>query len=489
MTVRLATVVFAFVAIAAALSNAEDAAAPYISIAAIRSQPRALASVVTVRATLTLTGNPAYIQDLTGGAEVDGTSLENLKIGDQLLVTGRADFSETGLVIHASKAVVLWHGSPVPPLSVTADEAALGKFAGLLIEVNGRVVDTETVKGETWLRLESGHQAFLVRLMTEYGSSLLPVIEDGSTLRVRGVCSLQPQDTLYKGGFAVLLRSAEDLSVIAGPPWWSFEHLTELGVLLGLLVVAGHVTLVQILKGRFRAIMAERAKLGHELHDTLAQSFAGISYQIQAARRIAEPSDGLLNKHLETAMDMVRHSHAEAHRSIMMLRPQQLSDSADLLAAIQTSLEQSTAGCQLNTRFAIRGAPTQLPLVMTDTLYRIAQESIANALRHGRPTELEVNLEYAPSSVCLTVIDDGTGFDAKAPQGQGFGLAGMRERVRAVRGDFSVSSEPGRGTRIRAEIHIRQNSGTRMLAALRAKGSTYWERIRSLVQHRTRETF
>jgi len=467
---------------------AAESAAPYISIAAIRTQPRALASAVTLRATLTLTGNPAYVQDMTGGAEIDGPALENLRIGDQLLITGHPEFSETGLIIHASRAELLWHGSPVPPLSVTADESALGKFAALLIEVTGRLVETEKRNGATWLRLESGHQVFLVHLKREQGSSILPTMESGSTLRVRGVCSLEPQDTLYQGGFAILLRSAEDVTVIAGPPWWSLGHLTEIGLLVALLLIAGHLSLVQILKARFRAIVAERAKLGHELHDTLAQSFAGISYQIQAARKTAQPADGLLAKHLDVALDMVRHSHAEAHRSIMMLRPQHLSDGADLPLAIQMALEQSTAGCQLDARFTIRGAAIYLPLVTTDTLYRIAQESIANALRHGHPTTLDVNLEYAPSSVCLSVVDNGLGFDTKTAQSHGFGLAGMRERVRTLRGDFSVSSAPGSGTQIRAEIHLRQHTGALILTAMRTKASIYWERLGRALNRRTRET-
>lgn len=486
MAVRFTSVVGLLVIATAQM--AAESAAPYISIAAIRTQPRALASAVTLRATLTLTGDPAYVQDMTGGAEIDGPALENLRIGDQLLVTGRPEFSETGLIIHARRAELLWHGSPVPPLSVTADESALGKFAALLIEVTGRLVETEKRNGETWLRLESGHQVFLVHLKREQGSSILPTMENGSTLRVRGVCSLEPQDTLYQGGFAILLRSAEDVTVIAGPPWWSLGHLTEIGFLIALLLITGHLGLVQILKARFRAIMAERAKLGHELHDTLAQSFAGISYQIQAARKTAQPGDELVAKHLDVALDMVRHSHAEAHRSIMMLRPQHLSDGADLPLAIQMALEQSTAGCQLDARFTVRGSAVYLPLVTTDALYRIAQESIANALRHGRPTTLNVNLEYAPSSVCLSVVDNGLGFDTKAAQGHGFGLAGMRERVRALRGDFSVFSAPGSGTQIRAEIPLRQHTGALILTAMRTKVSIYWERLRLAFNRRTRET-
>ena len=365
-------------------------------------------------------------------------------------------------------------------------EAALGKFASQLIEVNGRLIETKVDSRETWFRLESGHQIFLVHLNTERGGAIGPELENGSTLRVRGVCSLQPKDTRFQGGFAVLLRSAEDVTVIAGPPWWSPIHLIEIGCLLTFLVLAGHLTVIQLLKSRFRAIMAERAKLGHELHDTLAQSFAGISYQIQAARKNAQTDDGLLAKHLDIALDMVRHSHSEAHRSIMMLRPQHLSDSADLPSAIKIALEQSTAGCDLKAHFAIRGSAIYLPLAMTDTLYRIAQESIANALRHGNATSLEVRLEYSPMSIGLSVIDDGVGFDPKAAQGHGFGLAGMRERARALKGDFSVVSSPGHGTRIHARIYLRQNFLARFLLALRGWASTMVEHFRDKFLHRMR---
>ncbi len=316
--------------VVAALSGAgEDV--KYSSIAAIHARPQTERSRATVQATLTLNGNPSYVQDSTGGAEVDGLSTQGLKIGDELLVTGHPQDVETGLTLSQSRVDLLWHGSPVPPLSVTPDDAALGKFAALLIEVNGRFIDTERRNGETWLRLESGHKVFLARFNTAGGSSLLPQIETGSMVRLRGVCSLQPRDTQYQGGFAILLRSAEDVAVISGPPWWSLRHLIELGILLGVLVIAVHLSLVQVLKGRFRAIMAERSRLGHELHDTLAQSFAGLSYQIQAAKKIAPKTHGLLTKHLDVALDMVRHSHAEAHRSIMMLRPQHLAEGAGSL--------------------------------------------------------------------------------------------------------------------------------------------------------------
>jgi signal transduction histidine kinase len=435
-----------------------------------------------MQATLTLNGNPSYVQDSTGSAEVDGISTQGLKIGDEVLVTGEPLDTENGLLFHHSSVEFLWDGSPIPPLSVTADDAALGKFAGMLIEVSGRFLATESHGGETWLRLESGNQAFLAHITSERGSSLLPPIESGSTIRLRGVCSLQPSDTHYLGGFAILLRSAEDVAIISGPPWWSFRHLVELGILLASIVLAAHISLIQMLKARVRAIMAERARLGHELHDTLAQSFAGLAFQIQAAQRIVPRSSSLLTQHLDIALDMVRHSHAEAHRSIMMLRPQHLEEGADLPAAIQSALDQSTAGCHLKASLSISGSVERLPLVTTDTLYRIAQEAIANALRHGQPAVLEVRLDYKPSSVLLSVVDDGVGFEMKSQQHRGFGLAGMRERAHALRGEFSVTSEPGRGTKVNAEFFLRRDAGAHFISLVSKLPSLYWGRLQHIVQ-------
>jgi len=455
--------------------------ASYTSIGTISLLPNTQSSEVTVRATLTLNGKPSYVQDSTGGAAVYGALPQGLTIGDQLLVIGHADNTETGLVLRDSQVHLLWHGSPVPPLSVTADEAALGKFANLLIEVNGRLVDTERDNGETWLRIESGFQTFLARIDSRRGNSLLPHIENGSLVRLRGVSSLEPRDTRYQGGFAILLRSAEDLSVISGPPWWSLKHLSEIALLLGGLIIAAHLLLVQMMKARFRAIMAERARMAHELHDTLAQSFAGLSFQIQAAKKIVPKASATLGRHLDLALDMVRHSHSEAHRSIMMLRPHCLAEGTDLHSAIQIAVEQMTEGCQVEFRFTTKGPLAQLPLRATDTLYRIAQEAAANALRHGRASVLEIGLEYTATNICLIVGDNGIGFDPKLAHGHGFGLAGMRERVRALRGHFIVTSEPGAGARVRAEIFLRHTLGVRLLSALHSWKMAYGERIHRML--------
>jgi signal transduction histidine kinase len=428
----------------------------YVPISTIHSLLQQHSDHITVRATITRNGNPIYVQDSTEGAAVEGVRSQDLKIGDQVLVTGSAEESDYGLVFRKANIRVLWPGVPIPPLAVTADQAALGKFVNSLIEVQGRLVGDGRKDPENSLKIENGNQTFLAKFDSAKGGLLLPRLERGSVLRLRGISSVRPEDTHYVGGFALLLRSAEDIDTVSGAPWWSLRHLFELGLVLLGVIWTAHVVRVGMMKARFRAIMAERARVAHEMHDTLAQSFAGVAFQIQAAKNNSPQGDAVLGRHLDVALDMVRHSHSEAHRSIVMLRPQPLDETTTLEDALKQSIDRLTEGCAISVNFAVNGTRVDLPLFVEDVLYRVAQESIANALRHGNPNNLSINLDYGTRVVALTVADDGKGFDPAQLDRSGFGLSGMRQRIRALHGDFTISSEPGEGTQVRAEIPRRR---------------------------------
>lgn len=439
----------------------------YMPIAAVHSLLQREAKRVTVRATVTRNGAPIYIQDSTDGAAVEDIPSREFKIGDQILVTGWPEETDRGLVFRNATVRVLWPGIPTPPLAVTADQAALGKFANSLIEVTGRLVREGGL--ENALEIESGDQIFLAHFDSAQGRLLLPRLQRGSLLRVRGVCSIRPEDTRYLGGFALLLRSAEDIDLISGAPWWSPWHLFELALVLLTMIAAAHVARVRVMSTRFRAIMAERARVAHEMHDTLAQSFAGVAFQIQAAKSHSPQRDPVLERHLDLALEMVRHSHSEAHRSIVMLRPQSLDENTNLREALKQSIERMTEGCSIEVSFGVNGTQLGLPLFVEDALFRVAQESIANALRHGKPNRLQITLDYGSRVVSLTVMDDGSGFDLTRLDRSGFGLPGMRQRIRALHGTFSIVSKRGEGTRVRAEVP-RRNAN---LARLRTIISAY----------------
>ena len=461
--------------LAASPENAGEspAAASYVSIAAVHALLPQPTVPVTVRATLIRNGNPIYVEDSTEGAALEDVSSPNLKIGDQLLVTGLPEERESGLVFRHASIRVLWPGIPTPPLAVTADQAALGKFANSLVEVQGRLLDEGKSDPGEWLKIESGNQIFLAHFDLAKGSLLWPRLDRGSLLRLRGICSIRPEDTRYLGGFALLLRSAEDVDLISGPPWWSLRHLSELGLLALGIVWAAHVARVRMMKTRFRAIMAERARVGHELHDTLAQSFAGVAFQIQAARNNVIPGESILARHLDLALDMVRHSHSEAHRSIVMLRPQPLDETTNLQDALKHSIERMTEGCAIRVTFAVTGSLISLPLLVEDALYRVAQESIANALRHGNPSSLRITLDYGARAVTLSVADDGEGFDPTHLDRSGFGLSGMRQRIRSLHGSFAITSKPGGGTQIKVEVPRPRAPAARFKSILRSY-SNYW---------------
>jgi len=467
-----------FLALVPVTQQAVDlpSAEPYIPIAAVHSILQLRRERLTVRATLTRNGSPIYIEDSTEGAAVEDVPQQNLKIGDQLLVRGWPEETDRGLVFRNAEVRVLWPGIPVAPLAVTADQAALGKFANSLIQLQGRLVDDGMSDPDSWLKIESGNQIFLARFDSAKGNLLLPRLDRGSLLRLRGICSVRPEDTHYVGGFALLVRSAEDMDIVSGAPWWSPRHLFEFGIALLGIIWAAHATRVKTVSARFRAIMAERARVGHELHDTLAQNFAGVAFQIQAAKNNVPAGDVLLGRHLDLALDMVRHSHSEAHRSIIMLRPQGLSETTNLEDALKHSIERMTEGCDINLDFGVNGTQTGLPLFVQDALYRVAQESIANALRHGRPRSLRVSLDYEPRMVTLKVTDDGGGFDPSALNGSGFGVSGMKQRIRALHGTFAITSKRGEGTQVSAEVPRRSVSLSQFKSAIRAYRNycRYW---------------
>ena len=467
----------AIVLVAQASESAVDSPVSdsYIPISAIHLLLERHPDRVTVRATLTRNGSPIYIQDSTEGAAVEAEPNQNLKIGDQLMVTGWPEETDSGLVFRKATIRVLWPGIPIPPLAITPDQAALGKFPNTLVEVQGRLIGgDEKSDPENSLRIENGDQIFLAHFDSAKESLLLPQLDRGSLLRLRGICSIRPEDTHHLGGFALQLRSAEDIDRISGPPWWSPRHLLQLGLLLVGLIWAAHAARVRMMKAKFRAIMAERARVGNEMHDTLAQSFAGVAFQIQAAKNSAPVQGVALKRHLDLALDMVRHSHSEAHRSIVMLRPQSLDVTTSLQEALKQSIERMTEGCDIKVNFTVSGTQVSLPLFVEDALYRVAQESIANSLRHGNPGNLRIILEYRGHTILLTVVDDGNGFDLSRLDRSGFGVSGMRQRIRALGGTFSITSAPGEGATVKAEVPWR---GFR-LARLKSAFSAYRNRQR-----------
>ncbi|XVS61455.1 sensor histidine kinase [Actinosynnema sp. CA-299493] len=189
-------------------------------------------------------------------------------------------------------------------------------------------------------------------------------------------------------------------------------------------------------------VLDERQRLAREIHDTLAQGFAGIITQLQA--------DENPPRHVETALRLARENLAEARRSVHALRPPALVDAnlPDALAEVTAWwTDQTGVAASISTTGAARPLYPEVEV----TLLRAAQEALSNVAKHARASRVGLTLSYMEDVVTLDVRDDGAGFDPEVKT-DGFGLVGMRQRVSRLAGALIVESEPGGGTAVSASV-------------------------------------
>jgi signal transduction histidine kinase/ligand-binding sensor domain-containing protein len=209
-------------------------------------------------------------------------------------------------------------------------------------------------------------------------------------------------------------------------------------------------------RARFAVVLEERARISRELHDTLAQDFVGIASQLTGVAGVLRQSPDLAEERLALARRMTQHALTEARRSIMDLRTSAL-EGRDLPAAIEHVAKTITSGSGVTVRVEGASRGDRLDADRQQQCLRIAQEAIANAVKHGRPTTVVVSLREDGDRLVLTIRDDGTGFDSErvfAGARGHFGLLGMRERARRLGGDVSVASIAGQGTTVEARVPL-----------------------------------
>ena len=199
------------------------------------------------------------------------------------------------------------------------------------------------------------------------------------------------------------------------------------------------------------AVLEERNRLARDLHDTVKQQSFATLMQVRAARNLLESDPSAAKDHLTTAEDLIKSSQQELGILIAELRPAAL-EGQGLSGALRTYLASWSEHTRIPAHLKVAN-DRRLPLAVEQTLYRVAQEALANAARHSRASSLIIQLEFNGSSVHLIVADNGVGF---LPQdvNSGFGLETMRERVREIGGQLEVASLPDQGTRISARVPL-----------------------------------
>lgn len=204
---------------------------------------------------------------------------------------------------------------------------------------------------------------------------------------------------------------------------------------------------------REAGVMAERTRLAHDIHDTLAQGFSSLVLLARAARRDPAQADGLLAKIEETAAENL----AESRRVVYALASEDVG--AGGLAGPLRRLTLETAGAiGAEATFTVDPDLPELATTIEVALLRSAQGTLANVRQHSGATRVAVELARSGDRVILDIVDDGVGFDpARQPRPTmegGYGLRALRERLADLGGGLAVESEPGGGTAVSVHLPI-----------------------------------
>ncbi len=231
---------------------------------------------------------------------------------------------------------------------------------------------------------------------------------------------------------------------------WRANHETRLRGALIARLEAAQRDLAE--REREAGVMAERARLSRDLHDTLAQGFTGVIAQLSAAELALMHPERKARSHLTVTREIARASLHDIRQLVWALRPAELRDDEveSALARLTTSWSRQTG---VDTSFDVSQPFRPLVPEVEVALLRVLQEALSNAARHSRAGKVEVRLTLEGEFVLLDVADDGVGFDVDA-ETFGVGLAGMRERLTALGGQLLLESNPGEGTTVTAALPL-----------------------------------
>ena len=204
-------------------------------------------------------------------------------------------------------------------------------------------------------------------------------------------------------------------------------------------------------QAREAGVLDERQRLAGEIHDTLAQGLVGIITQLEAAEQARNvPTEW--SRHLDQARDLARAGVMAARRSVRAMRPEQL-ENAGLGMALEELARSWRQTSGIPVRTETTGCAQAAPEEVETALFRVAQEALNNVAKHANASMVGLTLTYLDDVLLLDVRDDGSGFDTAIRPG-GYGLDGMRERLRRVGGRLEVESVPGEGTAVNAAVPI-----------------------------------
>jgi signal transduction histidine kinase len=423
-------------------------------------------------------GVAVWIRDRSSGLRVETRQRVAVGLGENIDVVG---YPRYGYVTPVLEDALFQNQSqgPAPIPVILTNTARAFDHEEDVVSLDAWLTGIDPVDEGWSFTLEKDGVTFKALLRQAAGEhGAIPWLR-GSRVRITGICSVISDESRpvisgiwHPRSFQILVRSPVDVAVITLPPWWTPRRVVYICALIAavsLLAIAVVMFIARLhlreqarrramAEAEFSAILTERNRLAREIHDTLAQGLTATSVQLMLARKNLNGVTGALPHHLDAAHQLVRESLEEARNSIWNMRSHVL-ESNDLAGALQIVLKHFCEGTEVQAHLEQTGPTRRFAPVVENNLLRLAQESIANALKHARATQIIVKLEFGERQFRLIVRDNGTGFNpATAAAGDGkFGLVGMRERAAELKGDLKVESDPARGTEVILTLQLTAN--------------------------------
>ena len=213
------------------------------------------------------------------------------------------------------------------------------------------------------------------------------------------------------------------------------------------------------------AIVDERQRISQDLHDSVIQSLYAISLSLEDLPEIITEDQSEGAARADRAIDSIHGTIRDIRNFIMGLQPELLID-ADLGAGIESLAAEFRANTLIDLELDIDGEVPELPREHAAHVLAITREALSNIARHSTATRASIELAATNATVHLVIGDNGQGFVVDEPRSsRQRGLLNLRARAEAVGGTLLLTSEPGAGTRVQAEIPISGTTGSAQPAA------------------------
>ena len=338
---------------------------------------------------------------------------------------------------------------------------------GRLMRIQGVVQSVPSPNGPGRLLLACGSFKLIVDLGTHPDAAA--DIALGTKIEVTGRCLLEidkwtPDDIFPRiRNLVAVIRTPEDIRIIARPPWWTPLRLlivisVLVAALIGVYIWNRILQKLVNLRGRelYREQVAhaiaefrtdERTRLAVELHDSLSQSLAGVACHVAASAKTIDKNPAVAKRCIETADKMLNSCRTELRQCLFDLRSDTLEET-NFSTAISRTLDQLDGNAEIKVRFNV--PRRRLKDTTAHAILAIVRELTGNAIRHGTATEVQDAGSIEPGRILFSVRDNGSGFDPESCVGplQGhFGIEGIRNRLEKLNGTLSIDSKPGGGTK------------------------------------------